>query len=226
MKDYQKELEALVGDDEAGYSPDYSALQRSEIAYQLAIILIDGGTAYIVGQLTLWYYGVLWFLGNAIVFFVHHMNWERPENNEKQEQNSKVGMIVSVGSMFVSALAAGSVFVLGLEGTWIKLVVELLAVGLFCFHALQFAMFRFADDVWQSNRTLSRNLAKTNKRVLLAKTSGKMVEGAKLYLAEREKQYQKHGEAPVNNALGTLGVKMSKVDDFIPENPTPGQEQK
>ena len=226
MKNYMQELEALVGDDEAQYTPDYGALQRSEIAYQLAIIIIDGFTAYIVSQLTVWYYGVLWFLGNAIVFFLHHKNWERPENNETQEKNAKIGMIVSVASMFVSAMLAGGVFVLGYESTMTKLLVELVAVGLFCFHAMQFALFRFADDVWQSNRVLSRNLAKTNKRVLLAKTSGKMVEGAKLFLQERDKQYQKHGEAPVNNALGTLGVKMSRVDDFVPdENPTAGRDE-
>lgn len=188
------ELEELVSEQEPEKKPSKTPLRNSEIAYHLAVILIDGITGYTIAMLTIWYYGVVWFLGNAVVFFIHHKNWERPENNNEQENNAMVGLIVSVASMVVVAVAAGSVYLLGSTSRWVTIGFEVLSVLLFCFHALQLALYRFADDEFKINRQIAKAKAIANKKVQIAKAAGAVVEANKMALQEKNNQYKKHGD--------------------------------
>jgi uncharacterized membrane protein len=229
------ELEELVSEQEPEKKPNRAPLRNSEIAYHLAVILIDGITGYTVAMLTIWYYGVVWFLGNAVVFFIHHKNWERPENNDDQEQNAQIGLIVSVASMVIMAVAAGSVFLIQITSRWITVGFEVLSVLLFCFHALQLALYRFADDEFKINRQIAKAKAIANKKVQIAKAAGAVVEANKLALQEKNNQYKKHGDkGAVDAAFNRIDNKprptfASSVENHLQDvtvNPTPGQNQK
>lgn len=188
------ELEALVSEQAPEPPPDISPMRNSMIAYHLGVVLIDLVTGYTVGMLTFWYYGVIWFLGNAVVFFQHHKNWERAENNDAQEKNSRTGMVVSVLSMFVVALAAGGCLLGGLVNVWIQVGFEALSVSLFFFHMLQFALYRFADDAWQLNRTIAKARGNAHRKIKIIEAAGKVVEANRKALRERDGQYKKHGD--------------------------------
>jgi len=203
--DSMTELEEMVSEQEPEPTPSPAPMRNSAIAYHLGVFLIDLVTGYTVGVLTFWYYGVIWFLGNAVVFFQHHRNWERAENNDTQEKNSQVGMIVAVSSMFIVALAAGGFLLAGMRNVWVQIGFEALSVTLFFFHILQFALYRFSDDAWKLNRAIAKANAIANKKVAIAKAGGRVVEANKRALQERNHQYKKHGDpGAVNAAMASM----------------------
>lgn len=228
------ELEELVSEQEPEKPPSRAPLLNSEIAYHLAVILIDGITGYTVAMLTVWYYGVVWFLGNAVVFFVHHKNWERPENNDEQEENSKTGMIVSVISMVLVAIISGALFLTNTVSNWVTVGTEVVSVTLFCFHAGWLAFYRFADDEFKINRQIAKARAIANKKVKIAQAAGKVVMANKMALQEKNSQYKKHGDrGAVDAALARIEGKQkpmpanqvfaSDVKDHTTPDPTKGQ---
>ena len=211
------ELEELVSEQEPEPSPSKAQLRNSEIAYHLAVILIDGITGYTIAMLTIWYYGIVWFLGNAVVFFIHHKNWERPENNSDQEKNAMIGLIVSVASMVLVAVAAGAVFLIGFQSKWITVGFEVLSVLLFCFHALQLALYRFSDDEFKMNRQIAKAKAIANKKIQIAKAAGAVVQANKMALHEKNSQYQKHGDrGAVDAALARFEGKPARQQPAMP----------
>ena len=227
------ELEEMVSEQEIEPQPDLIPMRNSAIAYHLGVILIDIITGYTVGALTFFYYGIIWFLGNAVVFFQHHRNWERAENNDVQEKNSQVGMIVSVTSMFVVALSAGGFLLAGINNVWVQVGFETLSVSLFFFHILQFALYRFSDDAWKLNRSIAKANAIANKKVAIAKAGGRVVEANKRALQERNSQYKKHGDrGAVDAAINSMAGKeraYAQTIKALPEvedrpNPPAGRE--
>jgi hypothetical protein len=244
MNDFE-ELEKMVIDEAPEPAPDRSPLTRAKFAYHTAVILIDIVTAYTVGLLTFWYYGVIWFLGNAVVFFLHHSNWERAESNEKQTKNAIIGMVVAVASMFILATFSGAMVLTVNRPAWISIAIEVFAVTVFFFHAGAFAFYYFQDDEWTINRQISKAKANANKKVKIAQAAGTIVDASKRALRERENQYGKHGRNVVDLAMGKVENRpverlqkpaqasfASQTPDYTPEaekpaiNPRTGQERK
>lgn len=205
------ELEALVSENEPEPAPNNSSLDVAKYVYHGAVLIIDGVTAYTVSMITIWYYGVIWFLANAVVFMIHHSNWERSENNDKQEKNSMVGMIVSVSTMFILAAASGGVLISGRTDTWIRVAIEIFAITAFFYHAISFAVYRFTDDKWKLDRQIAKARANANKKVQITEAAGKVIEANKRVLAKRGEQYTQHGRNVVDKALAKVEGR-----DFIP----------
>ncbi len=223
-----EELEKLVTEEAPEPPPSRSELTRAKIAYHAAVVLIDLVTAYTVGMLTFWYYGVIWFIGNAVVFFLHHGNWERPESNDNQSKTSIVGMIVAVSSMFVLAIFSGAMALVGNTKTWVQLTIEIFSVVVFFFHAVSFAVYYFQDDEWKINRQIAKAKANARKKVQIAKAAGKVIEANKDALRERNTQYGKHGQKVVDAALAKVENRQIQPshqfgsETKTPENPTKG----
>lgn len=231
MNQYE-ELEALVSENEPEPAPSDMAMNVTGWAYHGAVILIDGGTAFMIGALTIWFYGVIWFLANAIVFFVHHSNWERPENNDKQTKLSMVGMIVSVVTMFIAAAGVGTMYLLGTAAGWFQVAVEIFAVVVFFYHSISFAIYRFVDDQWQIERQIAKAKANARKKIAITKAAGSVVAANKQVLNERKSQYSQHGRQVVESALAKVEgrpfnprpVPMASEMRDETENPTQGGE--
>jgi len=236
-----EELEQMVLDEAPEPAPDRSQLTRAKIAYHAAVILIDLVTAYTVGLLTFWYYGVIWFLGNAVVFFLHHSNWERAESNEKQTKNAVIGMIVAVASMFILATFSGAMVLIENTPEWVMVSIEIFAVTVFFYHAGSFAVYYFQDDEWVLNRQISKAKANARKKVQIARAAGSIVVASKEALREKNLQYGKHGKGVVDAALSKVENRRpqapqnapsasfaSQVEDYTPKtvNPQEGQERK
>lgn len=204
------ELEQLVTEEAPEAPIDRRPIQNSTFAYHAVVIVLDLISGYIVGFMTLWVYGVIWFAAGAIAFFQHHKNWENPNNNDTQLQNSVTGMIVSVAAVAVMALASGAVFILTqrgvitIDGGYISAFVELVTVSLFIWNGYQFAMYKFKDDSFVINRQIARAKAIANKKIEFAKAAGSVVSANKRFIDERNIQRNKHGSAPVDAALDRL----------------------
>jgi hypothetical protein len=194
MSDPITELEAMVTAEEPEPAPDDTPLRNSEIAYNLAVIILDLMTGWIIGSITIWYYGVIWFLAGAIAFFLHSNNWEREGNNEYQEKNAKVGMIVAVASVFLMAVIAGGIYLTKWKSPYIMVGIEASTITLFFWNAFQVAMYRFNDDVWKMNRQIAQARANANKKVAFIKAAGTVVAANKKAIGERNNQYNKHGD--------------------------------
>jgi hypothetical protein len=206
-KDEMSELESLVNDAKPEEAPDESALKTSTIAYQAAIVIIDGLTAATIAMISYWYYGVIWFLAGAISFFLHHKNWDAPLNNEKQIKNSQTGMIVAVASMVVMALAAASVWVLKYQSPYIEAGIVLPVIGLFFWNALQVALYRFESDKFVMNRAIARAKANAHKHITIAKAAGEVVAANRTAIEEKNRQYQRHGDrGAVDRAMEKMGA--------------------
>ena len=206
-----EELEKLVSEGEPEPAPDNSPLDWSKHIYHAAVILIDALTAFMVSQLTMWYYGVVWFLANALVFFIHHRNWERAENNDKQDRNTIVGMIVSVASMFILAVVSGGLYLTETRGAWVQIGIEVFAVTLFFYHAISIAVYRFTDDKWIMDRQIAKARANANKKIQITEAAGKVIDANKKVLAKRHQQYSQHGRNVVDKALAKVSG-----EDFTP----------
>ena len=206
-----EELEKLVSEGEPEPSPDNSPLDLAKYIYHAAVILIDALTAYMVGELTIWYYGVVWFLANALVFFIHHRNWERAENNDKQSRNTVVCMSVSVASMFILAIVSGGFYLTNTTGAWVQVGIEVFAVTLFFYHAIAIAIYRFTDDKWMMDRQIAKARANANKKIQITEAAGKVIDANKKVLAKRNEQYSQHGRQVVDKALAKVSNQ-----DFTP----------
>ncbi len=218
------ELEQLVAEQEPEPAPNNAPLERASFAYHAAVIFIDLITAYTVGVLTFWYYGVVWFLGNAVVFFLHHSNWERAENNASQSKNALIGMMVAVGSMFIIAATSGALLVAKVDNTWVKVGFEITAVTTFFFHAGMFAFYRFMDDDWKIRNQIANARAIANKKVKIARAAGLVIEANQKALAEKNKQVDKYGGGVVEAALAKVERRDQKprpAANTSNEQPTP-----
>lgn len=194
MANEMSELERLVNEKKPAPKPSRAPLSASKIGYSAAIVIIDLITGYTIWQLSYWYYGVIWFLAGAISFYLHQQNWEHPGVNEKQEKNAMIGMIVSVASMFVMAIAAGIALIFGLHSAVVESVIVGCVIVAFFWHALQLALFYFADDDWEIARQINRAKATANKKVQIARAAGEVVSAYKAFQNERDNQHQKHGD--------------------------------
>lgn len=203
----QTELESIVSEEAPEEPIDNSALTNSTIAYNAAIIILELGSSVMVGMLTFWYYGIVWFLSGAISFNLHHKNWDSSLNNDKQQANAQTGMIVSVLAVVVMALLAGAAMVntkyslVSFNAGWFSALVELFTVGLFCWHGFQFAMYRFADDSFNRNKQIAKAKANANKKIEIAKAAGSVVAANQKYISERDAQYQKYGDKGAVDAV-------------------------
>jgi uncharacterized membrane protein len=229
--DEMTELERLVSEGEPEAPPNNTPLEMSKWAYHIAVILIDAVTAYTLGTITIWYYGVIWFLGNAVVFFFHHNNWERAENNDTQESLSLWGMIVSVVSMFIVAVAAGGVFMYGLELFWVQFALEAFAITAFFAHTVMFAVYRFIDDTWKMNRQIAKAKANANKKVQFIEAAGTVIDANKKVMAKKGNLSNKHGGQVVDRAIAKVSQAefQPRQQAFAQEtetHPTKGEAQK
>ena len=230
------ELEQLVTEEAPEPPIDRRPIRNSTVAYHAVVIVLDVISGCIVGYMTFWFYGVIWFLAGAIAFFQHHKNWENPGNNDYQLSNSTVGMIVSVVAVAVMSLVSGAVLILTernvftINSGYVSAFVELVTVSLFVWNGFQFAMYKFKDDSFVINRQIARAKAIANKKIEFAKAAGSVVSANKKFLDERNSQRNKHGAAPVDAALNRLEGKAPKMVAYASEVEAPkasaGNDQK
>jgi hypothetical protein len=209
------ELEKLVNDTKPPSKPSRMPLTASKFGYTAAIVVIDAITAYTIFLLSYWYYGVVWFLAGAISFYLHQQNWEHPGANEQQERNASVGMIVSVGSMFIMAVFAGVSLIMGWKTPVIESVIVAFVIVLFFWHSLQLALFYFSDDEWKIQRSIARARATADKKVKIAKAAGDVVGAYKEFQRERDSQHTKHGNK------GAVDAAMNKISGYAMETDFP-----
>lgn len=199
MAENLTELEQMVAEEEMEPKPDNSALSYSKYAYNIAVVLLDVVTGWTIAQLTFWYYGVMWFLAGAVVFYLHQKNWERDGNNETQVKISQIGMILSVGSMLVMAVVTGGLWIAKANGAavnlmWSEIGIVSFAIVLYAYHSVQLARYYFLDDDFVIKRTVARAKAQANKKIQIIKAGGDVVRANREALKERNDQYKKHGD--------------------------------
>lgn len=194
------ELEAMVEDQKIETPPDNSALNWSKYAYNVAVFVLDLVTGWTIWQLTFWYYGVLWFMAGAVVFYLHQKNWERAGNNDEQVKISQAGLIVSVVSMVLMAVAAGGLWIAKTSGTivspmWSEIGVVGSAIALYAWHSVQLALYYFKDDNFVIERATARAKAQAEKKIKIIQAAGAVVDAGKKAVDERNNQYKRHGDS-------------------------------
>ena len=149
------------------------------------------------------------------------MNWERPENNESGKE-PKVGMIVSVGSMFVSALAAGSVFVLGLKGrgsSWLWNCWQLVcSVSMPCSLPCSALLMTYGRATAPSPATLP----KPTSAFCWQRPPARWWKAQNCTLQSVRSSTRNTG-SPREQCARHARRENVAVDDFLPENPTRGR---
>lgn len=111
-----EDIEELVAEEEPEPNTENSSLWINKVAYNAALTIVDAGTGWLIWQLTTyWYYGLIWFLAGAVVFFLHQKNYFTPGINEKQMKSSGTGIVVSVVSIALMAMVAGVLYVVGIR---------------------------------------------------------------------------------------------------------------
>jgi hypothetical protein len=209
MNEYD-ELTQLVIDEAPEPAADNSPLRNSTIAYHLVVFTLDIISGYIVGFLTIPVYGVIWFFAGAVAFFQHHKNWESPTNNDAQLKNSTTGLIVSVSSVVIMALLSGAALmlqrngILTIQAGYVATAVELITVSIFCWNGFQFAMYRFADDSFITNRQIKKAQGNADKKVEFARAAGRVVAANQRYIDERNSQRNRHGGQAVDASLARM----------------------
>lgn len=205
MNNYDvSEIEDLVKEEEPEPERDNSSLFLSKVAYNLAVTVIDIGTGYLIWQLTFWYYGLIWFLAGAVVFFLHQKNFFTAGNNDKQIKGAQNGIIVSVASIIIMAMLAGGLYVFNVKNLWVEVGLILISLALFFYHAYMLAMYVFNDDGFRINNSISRAYAQADKKTQIAKASGKVAKVYREADLEKKAQYQKHGEKNIDAAMNKI----------------------
>lgn len=225
------ELEKMVAEDEPETAPDNSALRNSKNAYSAAVLLLDLTTAYLVFMVTqVWFYGVIWFCAGYVAFGLHHKNWERAGNNEEQIKLSQNGLIVSVVSMLVMAIAAGGVYIAQvfhalINPMWTEIGIIAATVGLFGFHAIQVARYYFVDDSFKIQNAVARAKAQAHKKIQIADAAGEVVEANERARQKRNSHYGKFGDkgavdAAIQKITGMEVPKTAKSNGHVSVVPT------
>lgn len=212
------ELEEMVQEEEIKPVADNSALAYSKFAYNAAAVILDVITGWTIWQLTFWYYGVLWVLAGAVVFFLHQKNWERDGNNQKQVDISQRGIIVSVASIVVMGAVAGALWILGVVNLWTEVGIIVSSVLLFSWHAVQLATYYFIDDEFVIRRQVARAEAQAKKKIKIIKAGGEVVKANKEALDERNAQYKKHGNK------GAVDAAINRVEGKKPQGNNQGNQ--
>lgn len=211
------ELTKLVEAEEPEPPTDTNNLRNSTIAYHAVVIVLDLISGAIIGYMSVWFYGVIWFLAGAIAFFQHHKNWENPNTNDYQLKNSTRGMVVSVVAVIAMGLLSGAVLILTsnniitFSSGYIGFAIEIVTVSLFVWNGYQFAMYKFKDDSFIIARDIARAKGNANKKIKLVEAAGTVVKANKAFLNERNNQHGKHGQKPVDAAFNKMqGFKPSQ----------------
>lgn len=199
-----EDIEELVKDEEPDPVPDESSLKLNSIAYNVAIVVVDAGTGWLLWQLTFWYYGLIWFLAGAVVFFLHQKNFFTPGNNEKQMSGAQTGIIVSVASVVIMAMLAGGLYVFSVHNLWVEVGLIIVSVGLFFYHAYALAMYVFNDDGFRMKNSIARSFAQAEKKVKIAQAGGRVAGAYRKAKLEREMQYRKHGKNNIDSAMNRV----------------------
>src|SRR5690349_15720102 len=83
--------------------------------WTIGVVLIDLLTGYAISQVSVLFYALTWVLSGAGGLLWSEFISERVGNNPDQRKIGETGITVSAIGVFVMALAAGSVWVLGLR---------------------------------------------------------------------------------------------------------------
>jgi hypothetical protein len=232
MNDDIEDMEDLVKEEEPEPQTDRSHLFLSKVAYNLAIVLLDAGTSYLIAVLTYWFYGIVWFLAGAVVFFMHQKNFFTAGINEKQEKGAQSGIIVSVVSVIAMAIISGALFILRMANSWVEIGLIAVSISLYSWHAFKLAMHVFNDDGFRIENTVARAFATAKKKKRIAKASGSVAKAYREASNERENQYRKHGKGNIDAAIGKMEgrqrqpVYASDEKAAQEDLPTNGQERK
>lgn len=213
-----EDIEDLIQEEEPDPVPDETSLKLNSIAYNTAIVIVDAGTGWLLWQLTFWYYGVIWFLAGAVVFFLHQSNYFTAGINDKQAKSSQTGIIVSVASVVIMAMLAGGLYVFSVQNLWVEVGLIVIAITLFFYHTYALAMFVFYDDGFRMRNSIARAFAQANKKIKVAQAGGKVAEVYRNAKRERELQYSKHGRNNIDSAINRVEGKKPTNNNYYPVN--------
>ena len=220
MSDYDvSDIEDLVKEEEPEPEHDNSSLLFSKIGYNAAVFIVDLGTGYLIWQLTFWYYGLIWFLAGAVVFFMHQKNYFTAGNNDKQMKGALNGIIVAVVTMILMAITAGSLYIFGIRDLWIEAGLISVSLSLFFWHAYQLAMYVFNDDGFRIENTITRSFAQADKKKKIAKASGIVVRAHREAENEKRNQYGKHGQRNIDAAISRMNGRPMSANAYETEKP-------
>lgn len=122
-------------------------VQVASVIWQVGIIALDAGTAYILSEITSWMYAAFWLLAGAGGLLWSENQRTRIGNNAEQTRIGEIGVIVSIAAVLLGAVASGVVYMLGLASNgWVEAISVIVAVGLFFYHVFQARRYVLHDD--------------------------------------------------------------------------------
>lgn len=179
-EDYEK-AGNTIAEPKAEKNPSNAGLIVSLVAFNFAFLVVDTLSAFVVGYLTRWYYGLATILAGAMFMGIHEFLFTRAYNNAKQKNIAIGGAVWSVLTILVIALFSVVANLTGFmtpefEPYFLAIMVATI-VGNIILHGILTAVYYYIDDGHNARNRAARARAR-------AKTQGEIDEAAEMILTE------------------------------------------
>lgn len=179
-------------------TPQISQIEVRAAAWvwQLGVVAIDITTAYIVWQITMLFYGILWMLAGAGGLLWSERQRQRVGNNEAQRRIGEAGVIVSLTAVVVMAIASGVAYILGYARIgWIEALTLTASIGLFFYHIVQARRFHILDDEFIEISLEARREAEHKRDLREIERARREVEKERELVGMEQLRREQHGDA-------------------------------
>lgn len=159
-------------------------------------VIIDLLTAYLIYTVTgYWYYAVIWALAGAGGLIYSERLKERIGNNKEQLTIGDRGVKISAGMVAFMALVAGAMWVTKSYTSYLSVLIEASAVGLFLFHLWQSYQYQHTDDGYKADNEEALLEENNERRIRESHRAGRVVSSRKVERGLQEAYRKEHGEA-------------------------------
>lgn len=173
-----------------------SQVKEARYVWVGGIIIIDVLTAYLIYEVTtFWYYALIWAASGAGGLLLSERFKERVGNNKAQSEIAARGVAVSAFSVLGMALISGAIWIANLYTSYLFILIEASAVGLFFFHLWQSYMFQHLDDGYIADNEEARLEEANDRKVRGVHRAARIVESRKLVHGVKNEYRKEHGEA-------------------------------
>lgn len=153
--------------------PSNIGLYMAWLGFNFIFLVLDTGTAFMVGSLTNPFYGFLVFMAGVSPFMLYEAMFTRAWNNSRQKWLSIIGAAVSILSTITLAVIVGTInaikfFQITTLPVWTQSALELtLMIGLILaggVHGLIWIVYFFGDEGITRKQVHTQNIAKRERK--------------------------------------------------------------
>lgn len=162
-EDYEK-AGSTIAEPKEEKKPSNAGLTVALVSFNFAFLVVDALSAFVVGYLTRWYYGVATVLAGAVFMFIHEYLFTRAFNNTKQRRIAVGGAVWAVLTILGIALLSVVANLTGFMTPEWEPVFLATMVGVIVFnivlHGILTAIYYYIDDEHNARTKAARAVAR------------------------------------------------------------------